>query len=159
MTGSKREALGQIVIRPPEGMRERIKAAADANNRSMNQEIVATLEEKYPPQSIDLRMIGSFLNSLERGRSDDPEFPERTAYIEALNMLMMGLPRPYKIVENCGAITFVPVKMHVKDITNVDLMLKILNERLLPDLTKNMSADDISALQDEISKNEGRKSE
>ncbi|MDQ7775555.1 MAG: restriction endonuclease [Paracoccus aminovorans] len=48
MTKSKREALGQIVIRPPEGMRERIKAAAEANNRSMNAEIVAALEEKYP---------------------------------------------------------------------------------------------------------------
>lgn len=29
-------------------MRDRIKAAAEANNRSMNAEIVATLEEKYP---------------------------------------------------------------------------------------------------------------
>lgn len=48
MTKSKREDLGQIVIRPPAGMRERIKAAAEANNRSMNAEIVATLEEKYP---------------------------------------------------------------------------------------------------------------
>ncbi len=45
---SKREEMGQIVIRPPAGMRERIKAAAEANNRSMNAEIVATLEEKYP---------------------------------------------------------------------------------------------------------------
>lgn len=48
MAASKREDLGQIVIRPPAGMRERIKAAAEANNRSMNAEIVATLEEKYP---------------------------------------------------------------------------------------------------------------
>lgn len=29
-------------------MRDRIKVAADANNRSMNAEIVATLQEKYP---------------------------------------------------------------------------------------------------------------
>ncbi|WP_035026033.1 Arc family DNA-binding protein [Gemmobacter nectariphilus] len=48
MTKSKREEAGQIVIRPPAGMRDRIKAAAEANNRSMNAEIVATLEEKYP---------------------------------------------------------------------------------------------------------------
>lgn len=45
---SKRETLGQIVIRPPEGMRDRIKAAAEVNNRSMNAEIVATLEDAYP---------------------------------------------------------------------------------------------------------------
>lgn len=36
------------MLRLPDGMRERIKAAADQNNRSMNSEIVATLAEKYP---------------------------------------------------------------------------------------------------------------
>lgn len=39
----------QYMLRLPDGMRDRIKAAAEANNRSMNSEIVATLEEKYPP--------------------------------------------------------------------------------------------------------------
>ncbi|SOC11227.1 Arc-like DNA binding dprotein [Rhodobacter sp. JA431] len=38
----------KFVIRLPEGMRDRIKAAADQNNRSMNAEIVATLGEAYP---------------------------------------------------------------------------------------------------------------
>lgn len=38
----------KFMLRLPDGMRERIKAAAEANNRSMNAEIVATLEEKYP---------------------------------------------------------------------------------------------------------------
>ncbi|SOB98839.1 Arc-like DNA binding dprotein [Rhodobacter sp. JA431] len=38
----------KFIIRLPDGMRDRIKVAADANNRSMNAEIVATLEEKYP---------------------------------------------------------------------------------------------------------------
>lgn len=38
----------QFMLRLPDGMRDRIKAAADANNRSMNAEIVAALEEKYP---------------------------------------------------------------------------------------------------------------
>lgn len=40
--------LDQFVVRLPDGMRDRIKAAAEANNRSMNAEIVATLLEKYP---------------------------------------------------------------------------------------------------------------
>ena len=40
--------LDQFVIRLPDGMRDRIRRAAEANNRSMNAEIVATLEEKYP---------------------------------------------------------------------------------------------------------------
>ena len=38
----------QFIVRLPDGMRERIRLAADRNNRSMNAEIVATLEEKYP---------------------------------------------------------------------------------------------------------------
>lgn len=32
----------------PPDLKARVKAAAEANNRSMNAEIVATLEEKYP---------------------------------------------------------------------------------------------------------------
>lgn len=35
----------KFVIRLPDGMRDRIKASADANNRSMNAEIVSRLED------------------------------------------------------------------------------------------------------------------
>ncbi|PDT80044.1 Arc family DNA-binding protein [Sinorhizobium sp. BJ1] len=38
----------KYVLRLPDGMRDRIKAAADRNGRSMNAEIIATLEEAYP---------------------------------------------------------------------------------------------------------------
>lgn len=38
----------KFIVRLPDGMRDRIKAAAEANNRSMNAEIVATLERTYP---------------------------------------------------------------------------------------------------------------
>jgi hypothetical protein len=44
----------KFMLRLPEGMRDRIKAVADANNRSMNSEIVATLEEKYPAMSAEI---------------------------------------------------------------------------------------------------------
>lgn len=40
----------KFVLRLPEGMRDRIKAAAEANNRSMNAEIVSVLEELYPAE-------------------------------------------------------------------------------------------------------------
>lgn len=41
-------------------MRDRIKAAAEANNRSMNAEIVATLEKKYPaPLALDMNTATS----------------------------------------------------------------------------------------------------
>ena len=38
----------QYTVRFPDGLRDRIKAAAEANNRSMNAEIVATLDRYYP---------------------------------------------------------------------------------------------------------------
>lgn len=38
----------RYMLRLPDGMRDRIKSAAEANNRSMNAEIVATLDSVYP---------------------------------------------------------------------------------------------------------------
>ena len=38
----------KFIVRLPDGMRERIKVVADENRRSMNAEIVAALEEKFP---------------------------------------------------------------------------------------------------------------
>ncbi|WJS83534.1 Arc family DNA-binding protein [Paracoccus sp. TOH] len=40
--------MDQFIVRLPDGMRDRIKAAAETNNRSMNAEIVAALEAAYP---------------------------------------------------------------------------------------------------------------
>lgn len=42
---SKSRKLDQYIVRFPNGMRDEIKAAADANNRSMNAEILARLSE------------------------------------------------------------------------------------------------------------------
>ena len=41
----------QVNFRMPETLRDRIKISAEANNRSMNAEIVEALEEKFPPFS------------------------------------------------------------------------------------------------------------
>jgi hypothetical protein len=49
-------------VRFPPGMRDRIKAAADLNGRSMNAEILATLEERYPAKSVDVRAVDSLLH-------------------------------------------------------------------------------------------------
>ena len=43
-------------------MRDRIKIAADLNGRSMNAEIVATLEERYPATSVDVRAVDGLLH-------------------------------------------------------------------------------------------------
>lgn len=43
-----RSFTDKFMLRLPDGMRDRIKSAADLNGRSMNAEIIATLDEKYP---------------------------------------------------------------------------------------------------------------
>lgn len=45
----------RYMLRLPDGMRDRIKAAAEANSRSMNAEIIAALEDKFPqPTTLEL---------------------------------------------------------------------------------------------------------
>lgn len=50
---AKQQGTVQIALRISPDLRERVKAAADANNRSVNSELTATLEEKYPAPSVD----------------------------------------------------------------------------------------------------------
>jgi len=42
--------LDRFMLRLPDGMRDRIAVAAKDNGRSMNAEIVNTLETHYPPE-------------------------------------------------------------------------------------------------------------
>ena len=48
--------LDQYIVRLPDGMRERVKAAADYNARSMNAEIVAALERHF--RAYERRRLG-----------------------------------------------------------------------------------------------------
>lgn len=43
--------LDKIIIRVPDGMRDRIKRVADANGRSVNAELMVLLERAYPPET------------------------------------------------------------------------------------------------------------
>ena len=76
-TGTGRES-DKFMLRLPDGMRDRIKAAADANNRSMNAEIVATLEHEYPapilPPLTDEDMIAFFDQMLARLNPEDEAY-------------------------------------------------------------------------------------
>lgn len=47
---SKAKNQEQFIVRLPDGMRDRIKKKAEQNGRSMNAEIVWTLENAYPPE-------------------------------------------------------------------------------------------------------------
>lgn len=39
--------LDKVIVRLPDGMRDQLKSAAEANNRSMNAEIVSRLEGSF----------------------------------------------------------------------------------------------------------------
>jgi DNA-directed RNA polymerase subunit F len=60
MTEYPSDKQDKFMLRLPGGMRDRIKAAAEANGRSMNREIVATLEVAYPEEDV----IDALLNDL-----------------------------------------------------------------------------------------------
>ena len=51
---SPSDEADKYIVRLPEGMRERIKAAAEANNRTMNAEIVARLQASFNKPSFNL---------------------------------------------------------------------------------------------------------
>ncbi|WP_103173799.1 Arc family DNA-binding protein [Paracoccus sp. SY] len=72
MAESQNRALTeQFMLRLPDGMRARIKAAAEANNRSMNAEILAVLEEKFPaPRKLS---FAGMVNTLDRIAQLDPD--------------------------------------------------------------------------------------
>ena len=55
MTDMTNRESDKFMLRLPDGMRDRIKLAAEQNGRSMNAEIVAILEKEYPPISRDAK--------------------------------------------------------------------------------------------------------
>lgn len=66
MTISTNRESDRFMLRLPDGMRDRIKVAAESNNRSMNAEIVATLEEKYPPDhDAELRGLLDYVDTMD----------------------------------------------------------------------------------------------
>lgn len=78
----------QFIVRLPDGMRERIKSAAEANNRSMNAEIVATLEEKYPapdPKQAIIARVAALIEDFSTG----PATEERLQAWERLRTTMV----------------------------------------------------------------------
>lgn len=81
MSGPTGRESDKFMLRLPDGMRDRIKRAADSNNRSMNAEIVATLEDKYPPPTPG---PDDLLDRLEKTAQALPG-PERAEQVEILN--------------------------------------------------------------------------
>lgn len=74
----------KFMLRLPDGMRDRIKAAADSNNRSMNAEIVATLEHAYPAPIYmppDMQTLTDYMAFVESAETDK----EREEFVRLAN--------------------------------------------------------------------------
>ncbi|WP_420023553.1 Arc family DNA-binding protein [Cereibacter azotoformans] len=59
-----------MMVRMPAALRDRIKAAADANGRSQNSELIATLSAAYPADAPDsLELLEDFETAMRQGRA------------------------------------------------------------------------------------------
>lgn len=87
--------VARLMLRLPDGLRERIANVAHANNRSMNSEIVSTLEGAYP-HPVDKRDIVRALETILERVRQSPE-------IDLSWHLKMALPMVVETVE-AGAI-------------------------------------------------------
>lgn len=101
----------QYTVRFPDGLRDRIKVAAEENGRSMNAEIVATLEERYPDSDAlgqlteAIKDYATFVQSLPEGAEKDAAREKLHDVIEiatdrlgrverGLNALLQGSRKP-----------------------------------------------------------------
>jgi len=58
-------ALDKIIVRLPDGMRDRLKQAADANNRSVNSEVVSRLDASFDgPDAANTALIAILASTL-----------------------------------------------------------------------------------------------
>ena len=74
----------KIVLRVPDGMRDRIKQFAADNGRSMNAEIVATLEEAYPHPEMHEEEFGAAMIDLLKAMTPRERKRIAAAMTEAL---------------------------------------------------------------------------
>lgn len=80
------EQADKYLLRLPEGMREQLKDAAKQNNRSMNAEIVARLEQSFLAK---VHADGSREVSMSRG-----EYRDLMARLDQIGSLLGGDPMP-----------------------------------------------------------------
>ncbi|MCA0338453.1 MAG: Arc family DNA-binding protein [Proteobacteria bacterium] len=69
----------KFIVRMPDGLRDRIKDVADANNRSMNAEIVARLEESLDPHASPSAQLQMYQDMY------DQNLEERSRLFETIN--------------------------------------------------------------------------
>lgn len=94
----KRTFKDQFILRMPDGLRDRIKAAAEKRGRSMNAEIIRVLEEEFPtPTSDELTELMSQVVELSRAAdaAQDPQVKEQLQAAHAAVVGAVGLLLKY----------------------------------------------------------------
>ncbi|MDZ7907137.1 MAG: Arc family DNA-binding protein [Gemmobacter sp.] len=83
-----------LMVRVPEDLRDRIKAAADTNGRSQNSEIVATLEEKYPAPVSAMPDLAEIYRLMDRVHEAAPDEDEQDRRLVDANQLLTKAGAP-----------------------------------------------------------------
>lgn len=78
--------LDRFILRLPDGMRNRIKEAAEHNGRSMNAEIIQALEYFFPPEPSIEDVLTKIHDSIDLAKRNDT-IPYRKLLIDSLDQL------------------------------------------------------------------------
>lgn len=93
----------RYTVRIPTPLYERVKDAA--GEKSVNAEIVAALEEAYPPKRIDVGLLTEFLESLIGGSAPDGD----NEYLDYINDTLAKLGKPWTVRAGWdGEVSFYP---------------------------------------------------
>nr|WP_227754347.1 Arc family DNA-binding protein [Stagnihabitans tardus] len=100
--------MERFIVRMPPGMRDRIRAAAEAAGRSMNAEIVATLEATYPEPDPLSETAARDLLAYILSASTPEETEARKAEVNA-KIAALGSTAMVKDVPHHGPMVFLPI--------------------------------------------------
>jgi plasmid stability protein len=89
----------KFILRLPDGMRERIKQAAARNKRSMNTEVVATLEANYPPEPDVFDVLDSVHRAIDQAQNVNA-LPYREALIRSLDQFSERLASGFEFAQH-----------------------------------------------------------
>lgn len=97
------------VLAVPQPLLDRIRLAAAQNYRTLDAEAVAALEEAFPPKSIDLDILASFLDTLVMPFSDEEGRADYDRYIEDINDVLSKLGTRWTVKSDpLGPVAFYP---------------------------------------------------
>lgn len=110
---AKQDDYTRYTIRIPSELYDRIKEGA--GDKSVNAELIETLERAYPPLTVNIKALSSFLHSLAGISAPDGD----TDYGLLVNDALGSLDRPWTVKAGWdGSVTFYPYASKSDDIDN-----------------------------------------